>query len=471
MNHRVAVRPLLAAVLTLAASAASWAAERNAWPFYVAEENGSGQIESQHVLGPIFEHRTDAGGGEMRAFRPLWLETDTGGARSDYLFYPFFTWQRDAAGSSFTFFRLINFSHDTVPAKRERRGFDLWPFYFSRDTGDPATSYHALFPIAGTIKERFGKDRLTWYAFPLYFNTDVGGKQVTSAPWPFIRVINGAGHHGFEFWPLYGWREHPGDYRTQFWLWPLGFKDETHLSAAQPEVKLGFLPFYSRDSGAGHFGESYVWPFFGYTHFTAPVKYDETRYFWPFLVQGRGDEAYVNRFGPIYTHSIIRGYDKTWLLWPLFRHARWTEDGITQEQNQFFYIVYSSLEQRHAARPSEAPAYKRHLWPLFSAWDNGAGRRQIQVLSPFEVFFPANQIVRQVYTPLFAIYRYEQSAPGDTRQSLLWNLVSWRRSPGEQEFHLGPFGWHRDPGEAHGRLFWFAFHPAIDHKASAASPP
>ena len=33
-------------------------------------------------------------------------------------------------------------------------GVDVWPFYFSKETGDPATTYHALLPVAGTIKQQ-----------------------------------------------------------------------------------------------------------------------------------------------------------------------------------------------------------------------------------------------------------------------------------------------------------------------------
>jgi hypothetical protein len=111
---------------------------------------------------------------------------------------------------------------------------------------------------------------------------------------------------------------------------------------------------------------------------------------------------------------------------------------------------------------------KRHLWPLFSQWDNGAGQRQFQLLSPLEVFFPNSDPIRQVYTPLFALYRYDQRAPGDTRHSFLWSLISWRNSPEEKEFHLGPLGWRRDADYPQGRFFFFAS-PA--HSANKATVP
>lgn len=485
MFLRPLIRPLLA---VLFAATALRGVEQNGWPLVVRQEKADGTVESSEALGPLFFEQ-DAER-HLRGFRPFYLTVQNGDIESHALLYPLFTWGREPGHSRFSLFQLVNRQTDTSPGQPTARGFDVWPFYFSRDTGDPATSYHALLPVAGTIKERFGKDRLTWFAFPLYLNTDKAGMQVTSAPWPFIRLINGAGHRGFEFWPLFGSREHPDDYRKQFWLWPLFYREQTHLGEPQPSESLGALPFYNRDTGPGFISETYLWPFFGYTHRTEPARYDERRYLWPFLVQGRGDQHYVNRWGPLYTHSIIKGYDKRWVLWPLFRHATWQDAGLAQEQNQLLWLVYWSLTQRSLTNPAAAPAHKTHLWPLFSAWDNGAGRRQVQLLSPFEVFFPENDTIRQLYTPLFALYRYDRHADGEVRHSLLWNAITWHRTATTREFHLGPlFGVQTDPavqrialgngligltlrpGKHAWRLFLFDFSPKPANKTAGALPP
>ena len=457
---------------TVALATSAWATERNAWPFWVGQEDpATGQITSEQILGPLYASRLAPDGSAEHVLRPLWLKATDKDKSTTHFLYPFFSWQSDATSSSFTFFQLINHAREASAPSEATQRFDVWPFYFSRNTGDPATSYHALFPIAGTIINRFGKDRLTWYVFPLYLNTEKEGKQITSAPWPFIRIINGAGHHGFEFWPLFGSRQHAGDYHSQFYLWPLIYKQEKNLSEPQPDVKWGVLPFYARDSGPGYLSESYAWPFFGYTHRTLPTKYDESRYFWPFLVQGRGDQHYVNRFAPFYSHSIVKGYDKTWLLWPIFRHARWSDSGVGHKETTVLHYLYSSVEQRSLTNPAAAPAYKTHFWPLLTMWDNGAGRKQAQFPSPLEVIFPHNDPVRKLYTPLFALYRFEQRAPGDTRHSYLWSFITWKNSPDEKEFHLGPLGWRRTPGEARGKFFFFASRSPSATKVPAPSSP
>lgn len=459
--------------------------EDNMWP--LAVRRSADGIEALQAVGPLFFSQSGQGV-ERRGVRPVYLETVSDGTLEGSFLYPFFTWRRQKDYRTFSFFQLVNARTDmTGPGPADER-FDVWPFWFSRDNGDAAMSYRAFFPFGGTIKNRFGRDRITFAAFPLYSHTEKAGRHITHAPWPFLRFVAGDGHHGFEFWPLYGRVAREGDYDRQFWLWPLGYKSARNLSEPVPDVKIGALPFYTRDTGPGYINENYLWPFFGYSDRTEPYRYHETRWLWPFLVQGRGDERHVNRWGPFYTHSVIKGTDKTWVLWPLYRNQRWTADGLAQEKTTFLFFLWWSLEQRSPDRDVPA-AHKTHLWPLFSAWDNGAGRRQVQALSPFEVFFPRNDPVRQLWSPLFALYRYDRQPDTSVRHALLWNAVTWRRGPAEREFHLGPiagyradagqqrfslgrglFGWQRSTG-GHWRLFLFDFKSKAAMQTPAVTSP
>lgn len=479
--NRLAFASLLLALASLRGE------EENVWPLYV--RRSAGETDATQAIGPLL-FRQSGPGFEQHGLRPLFLETTSATAREGSFLYPFFTWRNQEDFSTFSFFQLVNTRTDTVGEGPADKRFDVWPFWFSRDSGDPDTSYRAFFPFGGVIKNRFGRDRITFAAFPLYSHTEKAGRHVTHLPWPFLRFIDGDGHHGFEFWPLYGHAARAGDYDRQFWLWPFGYKSTRNLSEPEPDVKLGVLPFYSRDTGPGYISENYGWPFFGYTHRTEPYRYDEHRYFWPLLVQGEGDERRVNRWAPLYTHSTIKGYDKTWVLWPLWRHAEWQADGLAQEKNQLLFFVYWSLEQRSPDRTDADAAHKTHLWPLFSAWDNGAGRRQVQALSPFDVFFPRNDTVRRLWTPLFALYRYDRQPDASERHALLWDAITWRHGPEEREFHLGLIaGYHADaaqqrlalgngliglrrrPGERVWRLFLFDFPSKAAMKAPQATSP
>ncbi|MDB6168971.1 MAG: hypothetical protein JWM88_1835 [Verrucomicrobia bacterium] len=472
--------------------------ERNFWPVKVDQLDAAGHIRSWEAAGPlIFDHPAPENS-RVGGVRPLYVRTwDANGMITEAsAVYPIFIYRADSDRYRWSVFNLINRDGrkhgETIYRADRTESFDVWPFYFSRNTGSRESSYRALFPIGGTIKDRFTFDRLSWVIWPLYFRTEKQGATTTSVPWPFLRVTRGA-EHGFALWPLFGWKDRPERFHRTFYLWPLGWNNtvqppEDAPAGIAPTRQVGFLPFYTRDQSPGYINENYGWPFFGYTDRTVPYRYHETRYFWPFFVQGRGDGYYVNRWGPFYTHSVMKGTDKRWFMWPLVKRTHWADSRIDQTKTQFLWFLYFSIEQRSVTNPQAAPADRTHVWPFFSKWDNGAGRKQFQLLSPFDEFFPTNEEMRNSWTPLFALYRSDTSGPENRRWSALWSAVTWRRDGPEREFHLGPlfslqsdavqkrvaigsglFGWKRDPGAARSRLFMFDF-PAKPRRLSTASP-
>lgn len=483
----------LLGLLTLCAAARA-DGEVNLWPVRVDQTNDAGQVTSWQAAGPLIFRKPGSEGATITGVRPFvarWHEA-SGQLRETNVLYPVFTYRTDGETYRWSILQLINRSGDRAGSKAKQlpalqyETFDLWPFWFSRDTHDAAGSYRALFPIAGTIKSRFGYDRLNWVIWPLYLRSEKKGAVSTSAPWPILKVTRGT-EQGFALWPLFGRLQKPGAFDRQFYLWPLGWNNTVQPKDDAPagtpaRREVGFLPFYTRETAPGLINENYLWPFFGYTDRTEPKRYHETRYFWPFLVRGRGEEQTVDRFGPFYTHCVKKGTDKKWVLWPFFRKKEWSDAGIDQKQRQVLYFLYWSLAQRSATNPHAAPAQKSHLWPVYSAWDNGAGKRQFQFPSPLEVFFPDNERVRTSWSPLFSLYRYDQRAPGTERHEALWGLVSWRREPEHREFHLGPLfsvneragekrvalgngliAWQRSSGTTPWRVFWFDFPSKANH--------
>lgn len=468
------------------------AEERNLWPVAVTQVDAGGHVASSDHLGPfIFKHPdkdpTHDAGGTTSGFRPFFFQTkDASGLPIESaVLYPLFVYRADADTYQWKVLNLINGAgprrSEAVSTTDSTKAFDLWPFWFSRETGAPETSYRAFFPIAGRVKYRFWRDDVRWAVWPLYLRTEKHGMITTSTPWPFIQTVSGT-EQGFALWPLYGRHGSAATGSHQsFFLWPLGW-DNTIPAAlddpagTEPTRQFGFIPFYTVERHPGFNNQTYVWPFFGHTERTLPYRYEETRYFWPFFVQGRGDIQMINRWGPFYTRSVIKGMDKTWYLWPFVKYTQWEDPGVAQTKTQFLYLLYYSQRQRSLTNPNAAPADRTHVWPLFSKWDNGAGKKQFQLFSPFDVLMPSSNEVRETWTPFFALYRFDQRAPEDTNWTLLWGLATGRRNYGAKEFHLGPlfsvqsqpqskrvafgnglFGWKRDPGEEHSHWFWFDF--------------
>jgi hypothetical protein len=441
--RRAVLGLILGIVHSLALAEETKIEESNCWPFSVKITQESPKAQSSQFLGPLGFSNQKAGE-SASGFRPFYFERHwekTGKSESAFL-YPIFVYRSQGDSWSWSVFNLINRS-SPAPGKAEglAQAFDLWPFYFSRQTGNPATSYRAVFPLYGTLKNRLGSDRRDWVLFPLYSRSQKGERVSTCSPWPFIQHVEGGNHGGFAVWPLIGSFEEKGKMKDQYLLWPFLFRKQTGLDQPEASLNAGFIPFYTTDRTPEYRSESFLWPFFGYTKRWAPYRYHETRLLWPLWVQGRGEGHHRNRWAPFYTYSEVKGIRKTWVLFPLFRQQRWTEQGLDQEKTQFLYFLYWSQKQRRAGSDENATvAEKVHVWPLLSAWDNGAGRKQVQLFSPLEVFFQHNDQVRLAYSPLFALYRFEQRGPGSTRHSLLWNAVSFDRdaAQGRRQFHLGP---------------------------------
>jgi len=468
--HRLR-RSLAPGFAAVALACSLHAEETNAWPFKVEQHGATPAESSWTAAGPFLFDQPAREPGRISGFRPFYVKrTDADGATVETtVLYPLFYYRNYSDTYEWSVFKLLNRSGRAPAADAASAGtyqtFDVWPFYFSRDNGNPATSYRALLPIYGTVKERLGYDRLSWVALPFYGQAEQKGWTTTATPWPFIRTTTGS-ETGFAFWPLFGWRDRPGEFHREYYLWPLVWNNTTQPDADAPagtpaSREIGVLPFYTRSSRADAVSENFLWPFFGDSDRAAPNRYHETRWFWPFFVQGHGTDANgmtrdTNRWGPFYTHSNIKGVDKTWIAWPLWRQAHWTDGNIAQTKTQFLWLLYWSQEQRSLTNPAAASAVKTHMWPLLSAWDNGAGRRQFQLFSPIDPLFTDNPRMKAAWSPLFAIYRYEQTTPGDQRTSVLWNAVTWEKhtTDGQSAFHLGPLlGIESDRGKDRVSLF------------------
>jgi len=468
-------------VLSLAFAAAAVvvpaaAEEFNAWPAYVAHTDSSGAPQDWSAAGPFLFSRTAPDGSRIGGVRPFYVRSrdPKGETVETTVLYPLFYYRRYGATYTWSVFDLINRSgrleqappKELAEAPSSQHNFDIWPFYFSHQAADPDLTYHAVFPLYGDIRSFLGYGRLSWTIFPLYVRTEKAGSTTTYTPWPIVRQEKGV-EHGFAVWPLFGQYESIQGDRRRYVLWPFYWNNSRPPDPAAPPsratLEKGFIPFYTREESPSGVDQSYFWPFTGYTDRTLPHRYHETRYFWPFLVQGRGEVHSTNRWGPVYTHSFKEGVESTWVLWPLWNRKTWVEGELRHTTTRFFYFFGSSVEQRSVDRPAAPPADKLHLFPLYSGWDNGAGRKQAEVLSPFEPLFADNPEIRAAWSPLFAIYRFAQSTPGDEQSSLLWDAVTWRRQAGVglAEFHLGPiFGMRRQPDGRGWRLFWFDFSSA-----------
>lgn len=442
------IRSILFSALLLAlALPSAQAIEVNYWPFFVGEKDEeSDAFPSWHSIGPIvFKDENPVH--HIRGVRPFYIsleekERDRG---SWHLLYPIFNSRYSPEMNSWDTLALIRYQSFQPENGNDERSFRAFPIIFWGEGPQPEDSYFGVFPVIGHARNFIFYDEAEWFLFPLWARLQQRDVTTYAAPWPFIRIVRGDDVRGFHLWPLYGSVARENVSHHRYWIWPLGYRVKRELWKEEPFEAAGFLPFYSYSNSERAISRTVIWPFFGYTNSFDP-EYSEKRYFWPLLVQRRGD-SYINRSAPVYTHSIRKGVDKRWILWPFHRQMTWDEGDLLNERTQFLYFLYWSNIQSSISNPDLEPAVKQHAWPFYSYWSNGAGQTQFQALSPFEVFFPFNEVVRANYSPLFALYRYDADKNERIKHSLLFNFITTTRDLQEERFHfnIGPlFGYSKE---------------------------
>lgn len=445
---RVAQFLWLTLFAVLAAQAAAMP-EVNYWPVFVDKRDEGVPFANWEAFGPlVFQKESEET--EIWGIRPVFTafhdrERDT---YSRHFLYPVLNLREWPYGSSWDILTLIRYQSFSPDGGIGDRIFQFFPFVFWGKKTDPDDSWFGLFPIYGETRNFLTYNEIHWILFPLYARLVRDDTTTYAAPWPFVRFVRGPETRGFHLWPFYGKVERENYSSHVYWLWPLGYKVRRELWKEQPFEASGFLPFYASSRSDRAVSRTVLWPFFGYTASTNP-QYFEKRYFWPFFVQRSGG-SYINRWAPFYSRSVRSAVDLRWILWPFHRRAIWEEHGLLNERTQFLYFLYWSQVQSSVAQPELDPAIKQHVWPFYSYWDNGAGRKQLQALSPFEVFFPFNDVVRETWSPLFALYRFEAEENVGSRHAFLFNFITATSREEKQrfEFHVGPVFSYRRAAES-----------------------
>lgn len=380
------------------------------------------------AFGPLFEscYTSDQSYAAIRPFDITFNQYEGHPYVESHFLYPFAS-ERHTPNCVTTswFFHLINHScYSRADGSSYSYDWTIFPIYFSHSSSNPELNYRGIFPLAGTVKGFLGLQEFSWMLFPLYTRIDHGSYQRIGMPWPFIQWQEGPGSGGFALWPFFGHFYREGYFDHRYYFWPFIYKNVDKMNTDCPVVKKGFLPFYTAEYSSKMISETVVFPFFGYTYKTDPLYY-EVRHFWPFIVTSQCENGeYTRRYLPFFSESLHKGVHKRWLMWPLFQHKCWKEKEINIVESRVLRFVCWSQVQTSDQDP-EFYAKKTHLWPFYSTWSDGYDKRQIQILSPFEPIFPENRTIRYLYSPLFALYRYNQHSQTHCEHQLLFNTISY----------------------------------------------
>ena len=394
------------------------------WPLVDYRHSGAVDYTSLNLLGPIFNYERKGTEREY-GLRPFYFKArdEAGSSYAEYL-YPVSSRKTSPGSSFFQGLHLLNYDFGK-PEKQKENEFMIFPILFYGETEEKG-DYFALFPLGGTIYDKFGRDEIRFTLFPLYGRTVKNGTTTTNILWPVFARIRGEGEEGTKFWPLYGAARKEGVYRKKFYLWPIFFRQDLRLDTNNPLHKSAVFPLYVSEESVKRSKHTYLWPFF--SHLEDRWKdYEEWNFPWPLFRITRGEYKQGTRFLPLYADERRGVNRKRWFLWPIYKIEDLETEVLSRRRHRVLFFLFSNLEEK--VFDEEGLRKKRvALWPLFT-YEREKGISHLSVLSILAPFFPDNEGIERNWSPLWRIYQSKWDKQGNSISSFLWNLY-WKERRG-----------------------------------------
>jgi len=314
------------------------------------------------TIRPFFS-RTSADGGSYSLLWPL-----GGGSENKSQFIPFYTHHTSADGQEDTSILLLFWGKT-----KEKH-------------------YGGFFPFYGQLYNRFGKDEIGFFLWPLYSYVKSEGATRTNVLWPFFSVSSGA-EEGFRFWPFYGYRDRGEEKKSSFALWPIFYWGERDADLGDPKKVFWAFPFYLSTTSRTTVQKSVLFPFFSYYKSPERESVDAP---WPFYFYTKGEEQSAFGMWPPYTRR-TKGKDNTYTyFWPIYRDSEWyVKDQRYVDKRLLIYLGRYTDDDRGKFAS---------FWPFFEYRDSN---------EKTDFFFPSllpfrNENFDRIVKPLITLYTYKK---------------------------------------------------------------
>ncbi len=431
MKHGFSFFLMLSIVCCASSASAYDATVSTLWPLWDYRASAVADYKSTHLLGPLLKYETKGIETEY-AFRPFFYRAldDEGVSETDVL-YPVFRHKSDQGTGSFHLLHLLNHDYGQRESGRSQRSY-LFPFLFYGE--EEQGTYAAFFPVHGTLYNWFGRDRISFTLFPLYGRTERKGTRIDNVLWPFFARISGEHESGFKAWPVYGQSRKEGVYRKTFFLWPVFFSESLNLNTDNPQEIRAAWPFYLSKESPKSSSRTILWPFFskvenrekGYVSWNAP---------WPLVRVTRGKTYHGLKILPFYADETMDVKRHRWYLWPIYKVEEMNSELIMQRRDRILFFLYS--DRRELKHETGDSSRRIDFWPFFG-YQNSDGVSHLHVLSLIEPFFPGNQSIERLWTPLWRVYQQKWDQQGNRIVSLFWNLYWSERQDDRLAWELFP---------------------------------
>lgn len=333
----------------------------------------------------------------------------------------------------------------------------LMAFYSSARASDPPTKYAfrlmplvalgrnengedygAVFPLGGRIDHWFGRDRVEFVLFPLYWHSELADLRTDHWLWPIVSRTTGDDTYRFHVFPFYGMSEKTGEGKSTFIMWPFwtsrrldrpGMRGSSfmlfpiygHAKTEKEETWLFLPPFFRHTVGKTVSQDIGLWPVVQ----TTAEKREEKLYVWP--LYGRRTTAHENR--------------RFW-LWPFIWQWHEIAKPVTVDRFRLFPVIYSE-SRRPIAAPTNVVDRYVSIWPVMSYKRSNDDTKRVRFLDLWP--FRETEPMERNLAPLWRVYQHERTPLG-YEDELLWGLARWgRRTNGVSSGSLFPLAaWSHD---------------------------
>jgi hypothetical protein len=291
-------------------------------------------------------------------------------------------------------------------------------------------SYGGVFPFYGRLYNRFKRDEIGFFLWPLYGYSKGEDTTRTNIVWPFFSIYSGR-QEGFKIGPLYGQRRIGDERKSMFVLWPFFIKDEKGLDTDEPIRSVWAIPFYMQTKSAHMSFYAVLWPLFTYSQFHERTTINAP---WPVFSHTTGGQEQGFSMWPLYSRYQKEKDETTYVLWPIYKEAEkhpadektWTEKRVlllnnyTDDDRGRFLNVWPFFEYR-SARPGAQTLFLPSIIP----WRNAGYDRIVRPLLTLYEYRKTDD--KTVSNLLYGFYTKEQK--GESWKRRLAFLFEVGRQP------------------------------------------
>jgi hypothetical protein len=386
----------------------------NLSPIFFLESNPEKGSRELEILGPLF-HSFKTPETQGWTVAPLCAYTRAGGTSTLDFLYPLGRWQGTEEGYRWRLTPLFTTGWHTYADDGSARHTFLWPVYWG-STSD-RRSYGGFFPLYGTFLDKFGRDEIRFFLWPLYADSRWGGNRRTTLIWPFFSRVSGTDENGWRFFPLWGHSSKNGSWDRRFVLWPFFLDEHLALDTARPVHRKTVFPLYIGEKAEGMRKKIFLWPFFLF-YSDDHQNFSQTDLPWPFFRYARGPDYKSWRLWPFWGEKETPESTDRFILWPVFSESTRVskEKGTTDRTRRF--LLLSKVFRKYDLDGNRLEELDR-IWPLYYTHRDSQKYRIGFVPAVLPVEDPG---FHRIYGPFLRVYEFQEELDGSGGSKAFWGL-------------------------------------------------